>query len=106
MALTLENVFSAGALGPRRGPVRLGVVAKVWGVCVAVVFVGGQLCFHSLSLSLLGLLASDSLPRVCECEYMCVHVDECLCMCLCVLFVCVCACVQWHIGAAAPLWRP
>ena len=45
-----------------------------------------HLCFLSLSLSLLGLLASDSLPPMYEREYMCVHADECVCV---YLFVCV-----------------
>ena len=62
--------------------------------CVRGGGVGGWEGAFVFPLPLLGLLASDSLPRVCECEYMCLHVDEVLvyvsecfylsvCMCLC-----------------------
>ena len=86
--LTFENVFSACPLGPRRGPVRLGVVAKVWGVCVAVVFVGGRahLCFHCLSLAC--WLPTPYLPCVNESTCVCMWMNACVCACV-YLFVCV-----------------
>ena len=95
-ALTFVN--SAGPLGPGRGPVRLGVVAEVCGVCAVVVFVDGRAHMRALSLplSFTPSLPLSSLARLLPhfvpaaltrslCERECVGgwgVDECVCMCL------------------------